>query len=62
MAGTAFDVALRACPDYSMAVLYSDALLRGIPPGVISRCAETGYVVARSLGVVLPEPLLRPAA
>jgi hypothetical protein len=62
MAGNAFDVALRACPDYSMAVLYSDALTRGIPPGVINRCAETGYVVARSLGVVLPEPVLWPAA
>jgi hypothetical protein len=62
MAGNAFDVALRACPDYSLAVLYSDALTRGVPPGVINRCAETGYVVARSLGVVLPEPVLLPAA
>ena len=62
MAGTAFDIALRACPDYSMAVLYNDALVRGIPPHRISECAETGFIVARSLGVTLPEPVMRPAA
>jgi hypothetical protein len=62
MAGNAFDVALRACPDYSMAVLYSDALMRGIPPQKISECAESGYVVARSLGVALPRPSARRAA
>lgn len=62
MAGTAFDVALAASPGYTMATLYNDALTRGIPPGVINRCAETGYVVARSLGVELPPPILRPAA
>lgn len=62
MAGTAFDVALTASPGYSMAMLYNDALTRGIPPTVISRCAETGYIVARSLGVDLPPPVLRPAA
>lgn len=62
MAGTAFDVALEASPGYSMAMLYNDALTRGIPPGVIERCAETGYVVARSIGVDLPPPVARPAA
>ncbi|WP_207839192.1 DUF4192 domain-containing protein [Williamsia soli] len=62
MAGTAFDVALEVSPGYSMATLYNDALTRGIPPGVINRCAETGYLVARSLGVELPPPILRPAA
>ncbi|PZU01707.1 MAG: hypothetical protein DI630_11180 [Gordonia sp. (in: high G+C Gram-positive bacteria)] len=62
MAGTAFDVALRACPDYSMAVLYSDALVRGIPPNRISECAESGFIVARSLGVTLPDPVMRSAA
>lgn len=62
MAGTAFDVALEASPGYSMATLYNDALTRGIPPSVINRCAETGYVVARTLGVELPPPILRPAA
>lgn len=62
MAGIAFDVALDASPGYSMAMLYNDALVRGIPPRVINQCAETGYVVARSLGVELPPPVLRPAA
>jgi hypothetical protein len=62
MAGTAFDLALEASPGYSMATLYNDALIRGIPPGVINRCAETGFGVARSLGVELPPPVLRPAA
>ncbi len=62
MAGTAFDVALEASPGYSMATLYNDALTRGIPPDVINQCAETGYAVARSLGVELPAQVLRPAA
>jgi Domain of unknown function (DUF4192) len=62
MAGTAFDLALEASPGYSMAALYSDALTRGIPPQVIGQCAQTGYLVARSLGVDLPEPVMNPAA
>lgn len=62
MAGTAFDLALAASPGYSMATLYNDALTRGILPGVINKCAETGYHLARSLGVELPPPILRPAA
>lgn len=62
MAGVAFDQALQASPGYSMASLYGDALNQGIPPHVIADCAQTGYLVARSLGVELPEPVMRPAA
>lgn len=53
-------LALEASPGYSMATLYNDALIRGIPPEVINRCAETGFAVARSVGVELPPPV--PAA
>ncbi|PXW33637.1 UNVERIFIED_CONTAM: uncharacterized protein DUF4192 [Williamsia faeni] len=62
MAGVAFDLALTASPGYSMAVLYNDALTRGIPPQVIGECAQTGYLVARTLGVELPAPVMNPAA
>jgi hypothetical protein len=62
MAGVAFDRALEVSPGYSMALLYSTSLSHGIPPHVIGDCAQTGYLVARSLGVELPGPVMRPAA
>lgn len=57
LAGIAFEAALESHPDYYMARMLDAALQSGMRPTEITRIADAGYGVARSLGVTLPPPV-----
>ncbi|GAA5091349.1 DUF4192 domain-containing protein [Nocardia iowensis] len=56
LAGTAFEAALRADPEHSMAQLLETSLTVGIPPEQIRRLARSGFHSAADLGIDLGEP------
>ncbi|WP_378741475.1 DUF4192 domain-containing protein [Nocardia brasiliensis] len=56
LAATAFEAALRADPEHSMAQLLKTSLTIGIPPEQMRRLARSGFHSAADLGIDLGEP------
>ncbi len=55
LAGVSLEAALRCVPDHRMAGLLDTALQSGMRPDRIRGLADTGYRLARQLGVQLPQ-------
>jgi hypothetical protein len=57
LAGVSLDAALRSDPDHRMAGMLDQALQSGMGPDRIRELAQTGYRLAKRLGVRLPPRL-----